>query len=201
MQKELLALLKSIKATDLNQTMSRKYKFYDKEGLYFVSFATIHWIDIFVRELYFNIILESLKFCRENKRMEIYAWCIMPSHVHLIYRGKDSNPGDILRDLKTHTSKQMQKEILENPHESRREWIIEMMEKAGANNSNVKHKQFWQQNNNPIQLWSPAVIDQKVDYIHNNPVEAGFVFEPYHWKYSSAIDYSGGKGLLQIDYV
>ena len=181
--------------------MSRKYKFYNKEGLYFVSFATINWIDIFVRDLYFNIILESLKFCRENKGMEIYTWCIMPSHVHLIYRAKDNNPGDIMRDLKTHTSKQMQKEIFENPQESRKEWIIEMMEKAGFNNSNVKYKQFWQQNNKPIELWSPAVIDQKVDYIHNNPVEAGFVFEPYHWKYSSAIDYSGGKGLLQIDYV
>jgi hypothetical protein len=61
--------------------------------------------------------------------------------------------------------------------------------------------QLWQQHNKPIELWSPKVIDQKVDYIHNNPVEAGFVLEPHQWKYSSAIDYSGGKGLLDIDFV
>ena len=75
------------------------------------------------------------------------------------------------------------------------------MKKAGTTNSNVKSRQFWQQNNKPIEPWSPHVIDQKVDYIHFNPVEAGFVNEPEHWKYSSAIDYSGGKGLLEIDYI
>jgi putative transposase len=65
---------------------------------------------------------------------------------------------------------------------------------------NVKKSQFWQQNNKPIELWSAEVIDQKIDYIHQNPVMAGFVTEPQYWKYSSAIDYSGGKGLLDIDF-
>jgi len=91
--------------------------------------------------------------------------------------------------------------IADNPKESRKEWILWMMERAGSNNSNVKGRQFWQQNNKPIELWSPRVIDQKVDYIHLNPVKAGFVSEPHHWKYSSAIDYNRGKGLLDIDFV
>ncbi|MDQ3536243.1 MAG: D-alanyl-D-alanine carboxypeptidase family protein [Bacteroidota bacterium] len=66
--------------------------------------------------------------------------------------------------------------------------------------------------NKPIELWSSEVIDnltphglikqsQKVDFIHNNPVVSGFVSEPWHWRYSSAIDYSGGKGILEIDYI
>ena len=76
-----------------------------------------------------------------------------------------------------------------------------MMGRAGEKNSNVKKRQFWQQHNKPIELWSAEVIDQKLNYIHNNPVEAGFVLEPEHWKYSSAIDYAGGKGLLEIDYI
>ena len=73
------------------------------------------------------------------------------------------------------------------------------MERAGMKNSNVKKGQFWQQHNQPVELWSPEVILQKANYIHNNPVDAGLVLEPWHWKYSSAIDYSGGKGLLEID--
>ena len=181
--------------------MSRKYKFYNKEGLYFVSFATINWIDIFIREQYFNIIVESLDFCRKNKGMEIYCWCIMPSHVHLIFRAKNNNPGDILRDFKAHTSKKQQKEIYNNIQESRRNWILLMFEKAGRENSNVSKGQFWQQNNHPIELWSAEVIEQKVDYIHMNPVQAGFVTDDFHWKYSSAIDYSGGKGVLEIDLI
>jgi putative transposase len=178
-----------------------KYKFYVKEGLYFVSFAVVYWIDVFTRDSYFNLIIESLDYCRKNKGMEIYAWCIMPSHVHLIFRAQANNPGLLLKEFKTFTSKAIQKAIADNPQESRKEWLLWMMERAGLKNSNVKHRQFWQQHNQPITLWSPAVIDQKVNYIHYNPVEAGFVTEPHYWKYSSALDYSCGKGLLEIDFV
>ena len=176
--------------------MSRKYKFHNKEGLYFISFATVYWIDVFTRDEYFHAVVNSLDHCRSNMGMELYTWCVMPSHVHLIFRAKDNDPGNLLKSLKVYTSKAIQKLIEENPQESRKEWMLWMMKKAGTTNSNVKSRQFWQQNNKPIELWSPHVIDQKVDYIHFNPVEAGFVNEPEHWKYSSAIDYSGGKGLL-----
>ncbi|MCC9136996.1 transposase [Pontibacter silvestris] len=179
--------------------MSRKYKFHNKEGLYFVSFAVVYWIDVITREEYFAILTESLDYCRKNKGMEIYAWCIIPNHVHLIIRAKANNPSVLLKELKTYTSKALQKAIAENPQESRKEWMLWLMERAGLKNSNVKHRQFWQQHNQPIELWSAAVIDQKVDYIHNNPVVAGFVSEPEYWKYSSAIDFSGGKGVLEID--
>lgn len=65
--------------------MSRKYKFREKQGAYFVSFATINWIDVFTRELYSSIVTESLDYCRKEKGMELYGYCIMPSHVHLIF--------------------------------------------------------------------------------------------------------------------
>lgn len=181
--------------------MSRKYKFHNHEGLYFVSFATVYWIDVFIRDMYFDILVQSLDYCRKNKGMEIYAWCIMPSHVHLIFSAKDNNPGELLKSLKTYTSKQLQLAIITNVQESRKEWLLWMMRRAGSKNSNVKNRQFWQQNNHPIELWSIEVIEQKLNYIHDNPVESGFVLEPHHWKYSSAIDYSGGKGLLDIDYL
>lgn len=181
--------------------MSRKYKFKNTEGLYFISFATVYWIDVFVRDHYCWELMSSFDYCRKNKGMEIYTWCIMPSHVHLIFRAKENNPSDLIRDLKTYSSKKIKELIDDNPQESRKEWIIWMMERAASKNSNVKSKQFWQQHNKPIELWSAKVIDQKVDYIHQNPVEAGFVSEPEHWKYSSAIDYSGQKGLLDIDLI
>ncbi len=133
--------------------------------------------------------------------MEIYTWCIMPSHIHLIFRAKNNNPGDLLRDFKTHTSKKIQNLIAENIQENRKEWVLWLMKRAGSKNSNVKNSQFWQQHNKPIEIWSSEVIDQKVNYIHFNPVEAGFVTEPHYWKYSSAIDYSRGKGVLEIDFV
>lgn len=63
--------------------MSRKYKFHKPDGMYFISFATVYWIDVFVRDLYFHEMILSLEFCIKEKGMMIYAYCIMPSHVHL----------------------------------------------------------------------------------------------------------------------
>lgn len=108
-----------------------------------MSFATVYWIDVFVRDQYFSTVVESLDFCKKNKGMEIYSWCIMPSHVHLVIRAKASNPGDLLRDLKTFTSKELQKSIEENIQESRREWILWMMDRAGKKTSNIRNRQFW----------------------------------------------------------
>ncbi|MCC5921357.1 MAG: transposase [Cyclobacteriaceae bacterium] len=179
--------------------MSRKYKFHNKEGLYFISFATVYWIDLLVREQYFSAIIESMDYCRKNKGLEIYCYCIMPSHVHMIMRAKDGNPQVVLGRLKEFTSKKIQSLIKENPQESRKEWLLWMMKRAGSMSSKVKESQLWQHNNQPIELFSSHVIDQKVQYIHQNPVVSGFVVEAHHWKYSSAIDYSGGKGVLEID--
>ena len=180
--------------------MSRKYKFHEKEGAYFVSFATVNWIDVFTRELYFSIMTESLDHCRKNKGMEIYGYCIMPSHVHLIFRSALGDPSGLMRDLKGFTSRKIVKTIQDNPQESRREWLLWMFERAGKKNCNVKEKQFWQQNNQPIEIWSLKVFEQKLSYIHNNPVEAGFVTDPTDWKYSSARNYSNNDHtILEID--
>lgn len=181
--------------------MSRKYKFHNPEGLFFVSFATVNWIDVFVRDEYNMVLIDSLNYSRKNLGMEVFCYCIMPSHVHLIFRAKDNNPSHLLGRYKEYTSKALVKAIAENPQESRTEWLLWMFERAASKSSNVKGKQFWQHHNKPIELWSSHVIDQKLAYVHQNPVDAGFVNESEHWKYSSAVDYSGGKGLLEIDFI
>lgn len=125
----------------------------------------------------------------------------MPSHVHLIIRAVENNPEIVLGRFKEFTSKQLQAQIRDNQHESRRDWMLWMFERAGKASSNVTNGQFWQHHNKPIEIWTAEVMQQKMDYIHNNPVVAGFVSEPWHWKYSNALDYSGGKGVLEMDFV
>ena len=180
--------------------MSRKYKFGEKEGAYFVSFATVNWIDVFTRDCYFSIITTSLDYCRKQKGMELYGYCIMPSHVHLIFRSSLGDPSGLMRDFKGFTSRKLLKTIEDNPQESRKEWMLWLFERAGKKNSNVKQRQFWQQNNNPIEIWSLKVFEQKLNYIHQNPVETGFVTDPVDWKYSSARNYGNDDHtVLKID--
>lgn len=101
--------------------MSRKYKFHEKNGAYFIRFATIFWIDVFTRLEYFDLIIESLDYCRKKKGMIIFGYCIMPIHVHLIFRARDSNPSYLIRDFKGFTSRKIIKAIQENQQESRNE--------------------------------------------------------------------------------
>jgi REP element-mobilizing transposase RayT len=177
--------------------MSRNYKFHNPEGLYFVSFAVVHWLDVFTRNQYKDILIDSLSFCQKEKGMEIIAWCIMTNHVHLIFRvPNEGKPQAVLGDFKRFTSKALVKAIRENGKESRKEFLLDQFKKAGENTSNVKQYQFWRHDNKPIELWSNKVIQEKINYIHQNPVEAGLVFKAEDYVYSSAIDYAGEEGLL-----
>ena len=172
--------------------MSRKYKFHNPDGIYFISFAVEGWIDVFTRNEYKNILVENLAYCQKNKGLEIFAWCIMTNHVHLIIRAQEGYLlQDIIRDFKKFTSKALIKAIRENPQESRKEMLMTQFVKPAGT-------QFWRRDNKPIELWSNEVITQKLQYIHENPVEAGFVFKPEDYIYSSAYDYAGGKGMLDV---
>jgi REP element-mobilizing transposase RayT len=177
--------------------MSRNYKFHNPEGAYFVSFAVVEWLDVFTRNEYKNILLDSLSYCQKEKGMEIYAWCIMTNHVHLAFSAKgDIKPEQILGDFKRFTSKAIVKAIEDNSKESRKENFISVFKKAAEKSSNVNKYQFWRHDNHPIEIWSNKVIAQKITYIHNNPVKAGYVLRPEEYKYSSALDYAGEVGLL-----
>ena len=179
--------------------MSRNYKFHNPKGVYFVSFAVVEWIDVFTRNEYKDVVLESLRYCQKEKGMEIYAWCIMTNHVHLIFSSaNEEKPELILGSFKRFTSKAIVRAIQDNPQESRKEWLLKSFEESGKKTSNVEHYQFWRHDNKPIELWSNKVIDEKLNYIHNNPVAEGLVFRAEQYVYSSATDYAGEKGLLDI---
>jgi putative transposase len=157
--------------------MSSKYKFWDSNKMYFISYATVHWIDVFIRNEYKEEIINSWKHCQKEKGLEIYAWCIMPSHIHMIISSSKNKLEDIVRDMKSHTSNQLKKKITENNQESRREWMLWMMQRAGKLNNNNKDWQFWQQNNKPLEINNERMYVEVVHYIHQNPVVSGFVYE------------------------
>ncbi len=182
--------------------LSAKYKIRDQTKLHFITFAVVEWVDVFTRRIYKNALIDSLTYCQENKGLLLYAWCIMSNHVHLIISSKEGiKQEDIIRDFKRHTSKQLLKLIEENKQESRKNWMLWIFKKAGERNSNNKNYQFWRQDNHPIELSTNKVMEQRLDYLHNNPVEAGIVEEPAHYLYSSARDYAGIKGLLTIKFI
>ena len=178
--------------------MSSKYKFCDPEKLFFVSFAVIGWIDLFIRNEYKNIMLESWRYCITHKGLEFYGWCIMTSHIHMIIGADLNKPEHIMRDMKRHTSEKLKDAIINHTGESRKEWMLEMMRNAGRANCHNNEFQLWQQDNHPIQLNTLKIAHQKLDYAHYNPVVSGIVEKPEDYLYSSARNYIGMKGLIDV---
>ena len=177
--------------------MSTAYKFSNPDGIYFVSFACVQWVDVFVRQKYSEVLIDSLCYCQKQKGLVIHAWCIMPSHVHLIIsRSQTPTLSDIMRDFKKFTSDKILKMIMEESGESRKSWMMWLFGSAGKENPNNTHYQFWQQDNHPEELITNHFMEQKLNYLHFNPVVAGFVDKPMDFLLSSARDYAGIPGLI-----
>ena len=168
-----------------------------------MTFTVVEWVDVFTRKEYKDILIDNLRYCQKEKGLTIYGWCLMSNHVHLVVSTKTLDVSDLLRDFKKYTAKKIIEYLINNVYESRKEWMLKVFRQAGANNSRNANYQFWRQENQPKIIYTPAFAAQKLEYIHNNPVEAGIVTTAEEYLYSSARDYFEGRqcGLLEIEFL
>ena len=180
--------------------MCTKYRFADKEGIYLTTSTVVGWTDVFTREIYRDNVLNSIRFCQQNQGLALHAWVLMTNYLHMIcsFHGKQE-PALVLKNMKSFTAIKLIDAIINNSKESRREYMLNIFETEGKKSSSNFRFKFWEHENHPVQLDTDIVLNQKINYIHWNPVTAGFVAEPWYWKYSRAIDYmTGEKGLLDL---
>ena len=171
-------------------------------NVFFTTDTVVNWVDIFTRPDYKHIVLESLAYCQKNKGLIIYGWVLMSNHLHMITGSKgEDKVSDIMRDFKKFTSKEILKILLADSTESRREWMLNRFEYAGKNDDKIKNYRFWQQGNDAQEIYLNDYFNQKLNYIHENPVKAEIVNRAEDYRYSSAIDWAGGKGLLEVTVV
>lgn len=172
----------------------------NQNALHFLTFTVVGWVNVFARKKYKDILINSLKYCIKEKELLLFSYVIMSNHMHLIVRTDNENGlSAIVRDFKKYTSKEIIKAIKQNKNEFRREWMLRLFKYYAKYNSNNTEYQFWTQHNKPMELYSPKWINQKLDYIHLNPVKAGIVREPQDFIYSSAENYIGKKGLIDVE--
>ena len=180
--------------------MSQTYQIQDQSAPHFLTFQVIDWVDVFSRKNYRDIFIESMKFCRQTKGLEIYAYVIMTNHVHVIWRAQHGNLSDIIRDLKKFTGRKII-ETIQSGNESRQDWLLKRFEFAARSNVRNSIHQIWKHENHPVELFSKSFANQKLHYIHLNPVRAGWVENPEEYLYSSAKNYAGFSGLMEIDFI
>ncbi|MCB0402256.1 MAG: transposase [Flavobacteriales bacterium] len=179
--------------------MADAYQIKNQEGTYYLTFQVVGWADIFSRKCYRDIIIGSLDFCRKHKGLKLYAYVVMTNHVHVIV---SSNKGDLsgtIRDFKKYTSKEFK--MMNEINESRREWLEMIFQYHAKQNKRSGDRQLWTHENHAIELTDNVMINGRIDYIHQNPVRAGWVAEAENYLYSSAMNFANLDHLLQIDEI
>lgn len=180
--------------------MSKKYRVVDIQGIYFITSTVVGWVDVFTKDAYRNILVDSIRYCQANQGLKVHAWVLMTNHLHMICSAK---PGKdlamIIRNVKNFTAMKLIDAILKNPRERRKEGLLNVFETEANRSSNNFRFKFWEHENHPVLLDTSISYNQRLEYLHQNPVKAGFVDEPWHWKYSSAVDYfTPQKGFLDL---
>ena len=170
------------------------------QGSYFLTITVVGWVDIFTRECYQKVVIETLQYYIKNKGLNIYAYCIMSNHIHMIANTDTGfSLSDVIRDFKKFTSRRII-EMIYSEKESRREWLLAYFEKAASEHSKTKNYKVWQDGNHAIELYNERFTWRKVLYIHRNPVRAGLVRSAEFWKYSSASNYQEMESVLTEVY-
>lgn len=173
--------------------MGNEYVVRDQGAVHFVTFTVHQWVDVFSRKVYSEILLDSLRYCQENKGLEIFAWVIMSNHAHLILRAKNENLSDVIRDLRKFTAKKIYNAIVENTQESRKKWLKMTL-------TFEDQVWFWEKGYHGEEIYSLSFFETKAKYIHENPVRAGIVERPEEYLLSSAGDIFGvRKGPLKLE--
>ncbi len=174
--------------------MRSRYKITGKEGVYFLTGTIVEWLPVFTSEKYFHIFVESLKFCRREKGLKIYAYVILDNHFHMLAAAPELSK--TLASLKKITaSKTLQALKIDG-----KKWLLNQFAYFKKSHKVDSNYQVWQEGSHPQLIVNREMLTQKIEYIHNNPVKRGLVDLPEHWRFSSARNYeSGDQTILEID--
>ena len=174
--------------------MRSRYRIHNPDGAYFLTATIIEWLPVFTRPRECEIITSALAYCRANKSLRIYAYVLMENHLHLVAAAPDLV--NTIRAFKRHTARQ----LLAATQETGRDWLLNQFEYYKKRHKTTSTYQVWQEGVHPQLLQNDVMIEQKIDYIHQNPTRRGWVDAPEHWRYSSARNYLlNDHSVLQID--
>jgi REP element-mobilizing transposase RayT len=179
------------------------YVIKDQFATHFLTFTICGWIDLFTRKIYKDIVIDAFKYAQSQHQLILYAYVIMSNHVHLIARANDKQKktlSDIIRDFKKFTHHEMMP-VIQSEIESRRQWMLHQFKYYAKYNSNNKKMQIWTNDNHPEECYSREFIETKLNYIHENPIRAVIVKNAEDYVYSSASNYAGMGGIIEVELI
>jgi putative transposase len=156
------------------------------DGVYNLTLTVVGWTDVFIRSDYREFLAQNLQFNIDHKGLEVYCFCLMTNHLHMIAGCRSGDIHKTIREFKSFTGKNLLRMIQQNLQESRRDWLLDRFAYYARILGKDTERQFWDRDNYPQEIETDQFFLQKQNYIHQNPVRAGFVARPEEWFFSSA---------------
>lgn len=173
--------------------MSRsRYHFTDGRVPHFLTCTVVAWLPVFTRPETVQIVLDSWRFLQAHDRITLYGFVVLDNHLHWIASAEDLSKE--VGDFKSYTARR----ILDYLHEQKATTLLEQLMMFKARHKTGQDYQLWQESSHPQLIKDDAMMRQKLEYIHFNPIKRGYVDDPTHWRYSSARNYGGQHGLLEV---
>jgi putative transposase len=173
--------------------MRSRYRIHEPDRAHFVTSTIVEWLPVFTTAACCDILVRSFDHCRNQKGLRIHAWIILDNHFHAILAAPDLSA--VLRSLKSYTAKL----LIEQVASEGREWLLNQLRHFRAAHKPSEY-QIWQEGSHPQAISTDEIMQQKLEYLHNNPVKRGFVSSPEHWRYSSAHEWlPGAQPVLRCD--
>jgi REP element-mobilizing transposase RayT len=140
----------------------------------------------------FDIILDSWRYLQEHRGFRLYGYVILENHLHLIASSPDLSRE--MKDFKSFTARRIIDLLVTRAAVT----LPRQLEWYKGRHKTRSRYQLWQEGSHPQHVCSDEMMVQKLDYMHNNPVERGYVDDPTHWRYSSARNYMSLPGLIDV---
>jgi hypothetical protein len=169
-----------------------RYQFGEPDAPHFLTCTIVGWLPVFARPETVNIVLDSWRFLQQNRGVTIYGYVILENHLHFIASGPDLS--EQIRHFKSFTARS----IIDHLKDRNARRLLHLLAYLKADYKTDSDFQLWEEGSHPQIILSDEMMVQKLEYMHMNPVVRGYVDEPVHWRYSSARDYAGIKGLISI---
>lgn len=160
-----------------------------------LSSSFVHGLPLFSKPEIAKYFLESIIHHQSQSGFKLYAWCIMENHFHLIAEHEDLKT--CMQSIKSYTAKK----ILDLLKSKNNHLYLKQLAFSRKRGKKESVYQVWQEGYHPKQIFTQKMLIQKINYVHFNPVKRGYVDKPEDWRYSSARDYLGGNGLIDIQRI
>ena len=167
----------------------------DQDKMHFVTLTVIEWINIFTKLEYFEVLINSLKYCQKHKGLQIFGYVIMTNHMHTILKALNGNLSQVIADFKRFTTSKIFKLL---KYDNRK--YIQRLIKNSYSKKKWYKSQIWQRENYPVDIETEQFFEQKLHYIHENPVRECYVDQDEEWRFSSARNYlKGDHSVIKVE--